>query len=194
MWRMETTRAENLRLHVGCLVTVVRRVLVLCRWLEAGIVFNIPRCLSAYRQERVRPTNNGVCLLCIASIVEIPVFACTQTRGTQRHPLNTGADARTYVLLLLPHFLSTAAPCVRPDPPPNPSHPKFTEKSFSDATEAAWARNRLCLVYIPPERGAGGKATKVGDAICKALADPEVKNGRHRLVAQIGCPRHQMLC
>ncbi|CAM9477769.1 unnamed protein product [Ectocarpus sp. 4 AP-2014] len=52
-------------------------------------------------------------------------------------------------------------------------HPKFNEKSFGDATETAWGRNRLCLVYIAAEKGSGGKA-KVDDAICKALADPEV--------------------
>ncbi|CAB1102447.1 unnamed protein product [Ectocarpus sp. CCAP 1310/34] len=53
-------------------------------------------------------------------------------------------------------------------------HPKFNEKSFGDATETAWGRNRLCLVYIAAEKGSGGKAAKVDDAICKALADPEV--------------------
>lgn len=50
----------------------------------------------------------------------------------------------------------------------------FNEKSFADATETAWARNRLCLVYIAAEKGGGSKAAKVDDAICKALADPEV--------------------
>eukprot|EP00903_Cladosiphon_okamuranus_P020027 g18395.t1 len=54
------------------------------------------------------------------------------------------------------------------------SHPQFNEKSFSEATETAWARNRLCLVYIPAEKGGGSKAAKVDDAICKALADSEV--------------------
>eukprot|EP00752_Nemacystus_decipiens_P010534 g9380.t1 len=53
-------------------------------------------------------------------------------------------------------------------------HPKFNEKSFSEATETAWARNRLCLVYIPADKGAGSKAVKVDDVICKALADAEV--------------------
>lgn len=55
------------------------------------------------------------------------------------------------------------------------SHPKFDEKSFSDATEQAWARNRLCLVYIAADGAGGGKAAKVDDAVCKALADPKVK-------------------
>ncbi len=68
-------------------------------------------------------------------------------------------------------------------PPPPPkfprfrSHPMFVEKSFADATETAWARNRLCLVYIAGEKGGGTKAAKVDDAICKALADPEVGRG-----------------
>ncbi|CAN0487437.1 unnamed protein product, partial [Ectocarpus sp. 12 AP-2014] len=52
-------------------------------------------------------------------------------------------------------------------------HPKCNEKSFGYATETAWGRNRLCLVYIAAEKGSGGKAAKVDDAICKALADPE---------------------
>lgn len=55
------------------------------------------------------------------------------------------------------------------------SHPKFSEKPFSDATEEAWARNRLCLVYIAADGVGGGKAAKVDDAVCKALADPKVK-------------------
>ncbi|CAM9497580.1 unnamed protein product [Pylaiella littoralis] len=54
------------------------------------------------------------------------------------------------------------------------SHPEFNENTFGDATETAWARNRLCLVYIAAGKGGGGKAAKVDDAICKALADPEV--------------------
>lgn len=58
------------------------------------------------------------------------------------------------------------------------SHPKFNEKSFNDATEQAWARNRLCLVYIAADGGGGGKATKVDDAVCKALADPKVKKSK----------------
>lgn len=77
--------------------------------------------------------------------------------------------------------------CQRPPPPNFPlpcprfrSHPVFVEKSFADATETAWARNRLCLVYIAGERGGGAKAAKVDNAICKALADPEV--GRERVV------------
>ncbi|CAN0186654.1 unnamed protein product [Ascophyllum nodosum] len=54
------------------------------------------------------------------------------------------------------------------------SHPKFCEKSFADATEHAWARNRLCLVYIPGDRGGGRKAVKVDEGICKAFADSKV--------------------
>lgn len=52
-------------------------------------------------------------------------------------------------------------------------HPRFTEKTFKEATEQAWSRNRLCLVYIAAD-GKGAKERKIDDAICKALADPQV--------------------
>lgn len=81
------------------------------------------------------------------------------------------------------------------------SHPKFNEKSFSEATETAWARNRLCLVYIPAEKGGGSKAAKVDDAICKALADAEVKASKvvwvviaHRGGGGAICPRDRAEC
>lgn len=64
------------------------------------------------------------------------------------------------------------------------SHPDFNERSFGDATEYAWARNRLCLVYIAADRGRGGKAAKVDDAICKTLADSQVTRGASQLVVR----------
>lgn len=54
------------------------------------------------------------------------------------------------------------------------SHPNFNEKPFGEATEHAWERNRLCLVYIAADRGRGSKEAKVDDAICKTFADPKV--------------------
>lgn len=85
-----------------------------------------------------------------------------------------------YVVCTSPLLLRNPPPPLSPPPSPSAerSHPEFNEKSFTDATETAWARNKLCLVYIPGGKGGGSKAAKVDDAICKALADPEVSSKR----------------
>lgn len=49
-----------------------------------------------------------------------------------------------------------------------------------EATENAWERNRLCLVYIAAGRGRGSKEAKVDDAICKTFADEKVTHAASR--------------
>lgn len=92
-----------------------------------------------------------------------------------RHDLATISDPR-YRAEYISHgdALTLAVPTTGDAHETAARHPRFSEKSFTDATEQAWSRNRLCLVYIAAGRS-GGKTGKIDDTICKALADPKVR-------------------